>query len=272
MKKKKQSGGFGLGLIVGLLSGLALALAVALYVTKVPIPFVNKLPPRASSEREAEESERNKNWDPNAPLHGNRPARPAATATAPATAPATAAATSPAPAAVSTAVRPPDDGRPQTAGSVSDANPAAADAPAPRTMAAPMPSTASRSPTLAPVSPPSGGPSPALADPSAKQATAIFSDRPAPLPGDSALSTKSRDDPFIYYVQAGAYGRQEDAEQQRAKLAMIGMEAKVTEREQAGRTVFRVRVGPFDKRERADDAKTRLAGASMDGVLVRVQK
>ncbi|MGS0756579.1 hypothetical protein ACVBEH_19240, partial [Roseateles sp. GG27B] len=32
------------GLIVGLLLGLAVALGVALYITKVPIPFINKVP------------------------------------------------------------------------------------------------------------------------------------------------------------------------------------------------------------------------------------
>ena len=41
---KSQRGGFVMGLIIGLLIGLALALGVALYVTKVPVPFVNKVP------------------------------------------------------------------------------------------------------------------------------------------------------------------------------------------------------------------------------------
>ena len=68
-----QRGGFAIGLIVGLLVGLAMALGVALYVTKVPVPFVNKVPQR-TAEQDAAEAERNKNWDPNAPLAG-RPAQ-----------------------------------------------------------------------------------------------------------------------------------------------------------------------------------------------------
>jgi cell division protein FtsN len=79
-------------------------------------------------------------------------------------------------------------------------------------------------------------------------------------------------DPFIYFVQAGAYARNEDAEQQRAKLAIMGIESKLTEREQGGRTVYRVRVGPFDKKEEADAAKDKLAEAGVDSALVRVQK
>ena len=69
MNTSPERGGFVLGLIVGLLIGLTLALGVALYITKVPIPFVNKVPQR-TAEQDAAEAERNKNWDPNAPLAG----------------------------------------------------------------------------------------------------------------------------------------------------------------------------------------------------------
>jgi hypothetical protein len=70
-----QRGGFVLGLVVGLLVGLALALGVALYITKAPVPFVNKVPQRTAEQDQAEQA-RNKNWDPNAPLAG-KPGRSA---------------------------------------------------------------------------------------------------------------------------------------------------------------------------------------------------
>ena len=47
-----------------------------------------------------------------------------------------------------------------------------------------------------------------------------------------------------YWVQVGAYRTAEDAESQRAKLSLTGIETKISEREQSGRTVYRVRVGP----------------------------
>src|SRR5207253_129043 len=72
---KFQRGGFVMGLIIGLMIGLAVALGVALYVTKVPVPFVNKVPQR-TAEQDAAEAEKNKNWDPNSPLYGKNPARP----------------------------------------------------------------------------------------------------------------------------------------------------------------------------------------------------
>jgi cell division protein FtsN len=112
-------------------------------------------------------------------------------------------------------------------------------------------------------------------EPAPRDPAAILADRPpaaAADPTDSSVSTKPRDDPFMYFVQAGAYGRPEDAEQQRAKLAMMGIETRVTEREQGGRTVYRVRVGPFDRRDQADTTRQRLEAAAIEAALVRVQK
>ncbi|MGB3879260.1 MAG: sporulation protein, partial [Diaphorobacter nitroreducens] len=87
--KKQQRGGTIVGFILGVIVGLGAALAVAVYVTKVPVPFLNKSTPRAS---EQDEATKNKNWDPNAPLYGKNPVRPAAPAAAPASDTATAAA------------------------------------------------------------------------------------------------------------------------------------------------------------------------------------
>jgi cell division protein FtsN len=213
---KSQRGGFFVGMIVGLLVGLALALAVALYVTKVPVPFVNKVPQR-TAEQDAAEAEKNKNWDPNAPLAGKTPAKPAAPAPAAASGPS-------APAAANgTAARPAPPFAP-AAGMNANA-PAQAKDPAPAAVAA---------------------------TPSAQAAAS---------------------DAFVYFVQAGAFARTEEAEQQRAKLAMLGLEARITERDQAGKTIYRVRVGPYDKRTDAEAVKEKLdtSGAG-DSALVRVQK
>jgi len=59
---------------------------------------------------------------------------------------------------------------------------------------------------------------------------------------------------------------------QRAKLALLGLDAKITEREQAGRTVYRVRIGPFEARAQADAALERLQAAGVDSTLVRVER
>lgn len=93
--------------------------------------------------------------------------------------------------------------------------------------------------------------------------------------GDLAASRAAASggvDPFDYFVQAGAFRTQQDADAQRAKLAMLGWEARVSEREQNGRNVFRVRVGPFAKRDDAEQLKDKLASAGVESALVRVQR
>ena len=209
---KKQGGGFLMGMIVGLLIGLSLALAVALYVTKVPVPFVNKVPQR-TADQDALETERNKDWDPNAPLMGKSPRAAKA-----------------------------------ASGSVGKEPDAAA-------------SAAQRADGQGDVSAPT---SPEVASGPASS--------PAPKAPVETAAAKETGDGMAYFVQVGAYARTEDAEQQRARLAMLGFDAKVTEREQAGRTVYRVRVGPYNAKEQADASKTSLEGAGVEAALVRVQK
>ena len=70
-------------------------------------------------------------------------------------------------------------------------------------------------------------------------------------------------DPFDYLGQAGAFRSTEEAEAQRAKLAMMGWQAKVTEREQSGRTVYRVRVSPFGKKDDAEGSKEKFESSGV---------
>jgi cell division protein FtsN len=52
----------------------------------------------------------------------------------------------------------------------------------------------------------------------------------------------------------------------------MGVTAKVTEREQSGRTVYRVRVGPYERKEDADVLQEKLAGNGVEAALVRVER
>jgi hypothetical protein len=76
---EENSGGTILGLILGMIVGLGAALAVAIYVTKVPVPFLNK----GAARTDQDEAERNKNWDPNAPLPASAAKPPAPVARQP---------------------------------------------------------------------------------------------------------------------------------------------------------------------------------------------
>lgn len=220
--KQTQRGNVFVGIIIGIVVGLAAALAVAVYVTKVPVPFLQKGPSR-SAEQDAAESRKNQNWDPNAPLYGKNPAKPLP----------------PAPGVAPTVPPNPD-----------------AAAKAPETA---VPAPAARKDAKQPDAPAVAG-RPAPADPLGELAAA------------RAGSTGGGTDPFLYFVQAGAFRTQEDAEAQRAKLSLMGIEAKVTEREQSGRQVYRVRVGPFNNKDEADRQKEKLDAGGFDTALVRVQR
>ncbi|WP_298234101.1 SPOR domain-containing protein, partial [uncultured Azohydromonas sp.] len=93
-----------------------------------------------------------------------------------------------------------------------------------------------------------------------------------PPPSTTTRSTRAEVDAFTYFVQVGAFSRVEDAEQQRARLAMLGYTARVTEREQSGRTVYRVRLGPFERKEEAEMTQDRLRGSTIESALVRVER
>lgn len=220
--KKKQLGGTILGFILGVIVGLGAALAVAVYVTKVPVPFLNKGAARGA-DQDAVEAQKNKDWDPNSPLRGKSAAKP------------------PAPAASAAGAEPATP----AAQPVATAEPKGAAASAPKA-AASKPEKVETG-------------KPASADPLGDLAKA------------KAAESGSAD-PYDYFVQAGAFRTQADADAQRAKLAMMGWEARVSEREQNGRPVFRVRVGPFAKRDDAAALKDKLDGTGVESALVRVQR
>ncbi len=197
---RQQQGGTLLGFILGLVVGLAVALVVAVYVTKVPIPFMNKAQSR-NAEQDAAEEKKNKDWDPNAPLYGKNPAKPAAPA---------------------------------------EPNEAA-------TAAAPVPA-----------------PAPATG--------ASGEDKKTDDPLGDLARAKAGADPFVYFVQAGAYRSEPEAQAQKAKLALKGLTSAVSERDQDGRTVYRVRLGPFDSKDDAEGTKKKLDSAKIESALVRVQR
>jgi cell division protein FtsN len=241
-KTTRQRGNIVIGLIVGLVLGLGVALGIAVYVTKVPIPFVTKTQ-RGGAEQDEAEARKNRDWDPNAPLAGKAGApKPAA----------------PAPVA------------PPSGGDTAAVAPATAPPPAP-----PVPVV------VAPAKPPRPAPVPAEAN-SLPPSNDPLGDLARARAGGSSTTTASAapsgnsaaagPDPFMYFVQAGAFRTTEDAEAQRAKLSLMGVEARVTEREQAGRTVYRVRAGPFSKKDDADRLKERLDSGGLESALVRVQR
>src|SRR5690606_14083246 len=72
-----------------------------------------------------------------------------------------------------------------------------------------------------------------------------------------------------YVLQAGAFRDQDDAEGMRAKLALIGYEARVVEAEVDGGPMYRVRVGPYADLATMNDVRARLAQVGIEASVVR---
>ncbi len=79
-------------------------------------------------------------------------------------------------------------------------------------------------------------------------------------------------EPFEYFVQAGAFRTHDEADTQKAKLAMGGFDAQVSEREQSGKSVFRVRLGPLVSKDDAEKLQQKLVSQKVESVIIRVQK
>lgn len=74
-----------------------------------------------------------------------------------------------------------------------------------------------------------------------------------------------------YYLQAGSFANVADAEQRRAAVLLLGLEAFVVERQNAdGVSGHRVRIGPFFDQSRLTEAKKRLRRGSVAYDIVRV--
>jgi len=89
----------------------------------------------------------------------------------------------------------------------------------------------------------------------------------APAPGAAAVT-----DGYIYYLQAGAFREMSDAENTRAKLALLGFEAAITDRTTDSGVLHRVRVGPYTQVEAVNKARAKLLDSGIDVAIVRNQR
>ena len=181
-RSRRVRGGTLLGLMIGLIAGLSIAVVVAIFVTRAPVPFVNKA--NRVPERVIEPKSQAEAPDPNAPLYsksrpGPEPAAPAA---------------------------------------------------------------------------PAGSPPVAVAPPTA--------------PPIAAPDSKA-DDRTTYLLQAGAFRASSEAESMKAKLALIGFEARVLTADVNGQTMYRVRIGPYAQLDAMNKARARLAENGIEASVVR---
>lgn len=232
-KSSSKSGGSTLfGIMVGLILGLIAAVAVALFVTKVPMPFVDKA--SRDPARTLLPDVRNAP-DPNIGLYGkNAPAD--ATPMMPPPTPGSAPAHPDAPVA-----RGGDSLGDFIAGLASGSRTAP---PAPKTDSANARSNVP-APGLAVI--------PGVTEPSTAE--------PSPPASDT---TQTR-----YFLQAGAFRSEQDAEGVKARILLLGLQAEVQKAQVGGSTINRVRVGPFSGIDDMNQARAQLGSEKIESSVVR---
>ena len=72
-----------------------------------------------------------------------------------------------------------------------------------------------------------------------------------------------------YFVQTGAFGKESEAENQRANLALMGVDAVVLSPEAGDKSLYRVRVGPIVS---VDEVRTLVATLKNNGISTNIIK
>ncbi len=89
----------------------------------------------------------------------------------------------------------------------------------------------------------------------------------SPKPDDAKSVSKEQ-----YFLQAGAFGSAGDADNQKAKLALLGFEAKVETVDVEGKgTMHRVRLGPYGRLDDINRVRSTLATNGIDAALIRIK-
>ncbi|MBD3825537.1 MULTISPECIES: SPOR domain-containing protein [Stenotrophomonas] len=157
------------------------------------------------------------------------------------------------------------EGRPVPAApATTTASPAAA------AVATTAPATTSPAPLPAPVSErPAASTAPATAPAPVASTTPAAPKPTATAPATAAAEPANSN--VRYILQAGAFGASGDAEATKAKLAMIGLAARVESAQINGKTVYRVRMGPYGSAGELAEAKQKLDGTGLQAMAIKAQ-
>lgn len=233
-----ESGSTLYGALAGLLIGLIVAAVVAFYVTKAPVPFVDRASRQGDSGKLPDPRQAP---DPNAGLYGRDGAAGAPptgpTATAPAPLPGTGA-------GAGTGAAKPDE----TPARLDDLGALIATLPSTAKPQATAPAAVAMAPSQAPT-------------PISKPAPAPKAAAPATATASAATGT--------YFLQAGAFRGENDAESLRARILLLGLPVNVQKAEVNGKPINRVRVGPFARLDDMNRARGRLGENKIETAVVR---
>ena len=101
-----------------------------------------------------------------------------------------------------------------------------------------------------------------------KPATPNASNKPAAA---QIASAPALDDNTRYLLQAGAFQASGQAEEMKAKIALLGLGARVEAAQINGATVYRVRMGPYGTASDLAEAKRKLSGGGLPAMAIKVK-
>lgn len=95
----------------------------------------------------------------------------------------------------------------------------------------------------------------------------------APAPSAPPVATPEAKSGDVYYLQAGAFQKTADADNLKAKLALLGVDATVQETNVAGKgNLFRVRTGPFKSPDEMNRVRTQMAEGGVQATVVKLKE
>jgi cell division protein FtsN len=93
----------------------------------------------------------------------------------------------------------------------------------------------------------------------------------APASATAASAAANIDHDAHYILQAGAFGASGDAEALKARIALLGLNARVESAAINGKTVYRVRMGPYGTASELADAKGKLGDGGLPAMAIKAK-
>ncbi|MDF3847932.1 SPOR domain-containing protein, partial [Achromobacter denitrificans] len=115
-----------------------------------------------------------------------------------------------------------------------------------------------------PAAAPAPAASPATAPTPISKAPPAAAPAPAAKPAPAASAATG-----TYYLQAGAFRGENDAESLKARIILLGLPVAVQKAEVNGKPINRVRVGPFARLDDMNRARGRLGENKIETAVVR---
>jgi cell division protein FtsN len=106
--------------------------------------------------------------------------------------------------------------------------------------------------------------------PTPENTTAATSEPVEPSKPKPTVDTAANDD-ARYLLQAGAFAASGDAEALKAKIAFLGLSARVESAQIKNKTVYRVRMGPYGTATELTEAKRKLSGGGLPAMAIKAK-